>query len=236
MPATLSVVIAVHNQAEVLKQNLPFVLSQDYAAFEVIVVDISSSDDTSAVLEQMALRHTNLRYTRTPATTIGLNPIRLALSLGIRQARHEWIVLTQANCRPLTPRWLSAISEAISKSPSALILLGNKKESPRFRFKRSLPVKANGCNVAFSKELFNSTKRPAFSDILRLESPDAVVLQEGSPTSDAPWLIEPVELLPGRLHLRPVTYRSRRKRWIVALIILLLLLLLASLLSYFLIS
>ena len=48
----LSVVMVVHNEAELLQQNLPLFLSQSgNTAYEVVVVDDSSSDATPDILK-----------------------------------------------------------------------------------------------------------------------------------------------------------------------------------------
>ena len=48
----LTVVIAAHNQAPALRRHLPVILNQDYARFQVIVIDMASTDETKDVLER----------------------------------------------------------------------------------------------------------------------------------------------------------------------------------------
>jgi cellulose synthase/poly-beta-1,6-N-acetylglucosamine synthase-like glycosyltransferase len=46
-----SVVLTAHNDAAWLKENLVYLLEQDYPDFEVVVVDYLSQDDTPSVLK-----------------------------------------------------------------------------------------------------------------------------------------------------------------------------------------
>ena len=117
----LSVILCVHNQAEALRRHLPTILNQDYDAFEIIVVDMASTDDTRIVLEAFELDHPNLRHTYTPSSTRDLSLERLALSLGIRAARGEWVVLTKAGAEPLSPRWLRTIAGAATEWRNLLL-------------------------------------------------------------------------------------------------------------------
>ena len=110
---SLSVVIAAHNQATALRRHLPAILAQDYERFEVIVVNASSTDDTKDVLERLELQHANLHHTFTPHSARDISLERLALTLGIRAAANEWVVLTRPDCEPASSQWLQRIGETI---------------------------------------------------------------------------------------------------------------------------
>lgn len=109
----LTIVIVSHNQSLALRRHLPVILEQDYASFEVIVIDMSSTDETKDILERLELQHANLRHTFTPTSARDISIERLALTLGFRMATHEWVVLTRPDCEPLTPQWLTRIGETI---------------------------------------------------------------------------------------------------------------------------
>ena len=120
----LTIVIPAHNQAEQLRRHLPAILNQDYEEFEVVVVDIASTDDTRTFLEAMEQRYKYLRHTSTPASARDISLERLALTLGIRSAQHEWVVLTQADAEPASNQWLNRIASTIRKNPTKELLLG----------------------------------------------------------------------------------------------------------------
>ncbi len=107
---SIAVVMTVCNQAEALRRHLKTVLEQDYDDFEVIVVDMASTDDTVHVLEQFELDYPRLRHTYTPASARDISLERLALTLAIRMARSQWVVVTRADSEPLSQHWLRSIA------------------------------------------------------------------------------------------------------------------------------
>ncbi len=178
MPTPLSIVIPAHNQATELRAHLPRILEQDFDDFEVIVVDIASTDETKDVLEQLELSYPQLRHTHTPASARDISLERLALTLGFRAARHEWVVLTRADCEPATSHWLTRLSEAASTDKS--IILGAAKYDEQhhtwfdtkvsyFRIHYTIAnlrhiqgghsaVRADECNMAIRRSLFLETE------------------------------------------------------------------------------
>lgn len=111
----LSVVITAHNQALALRRHLPAILAQDYDRFEVVVVNMGSNDETKDVLERLELQYANLRHTYTPRSARDISLDRLALTLGIRSAAYDWVVLTHPDCEPITSQWLTHIGETIAQ-------------------------------------------------------------------------------------------------------------------------
>ena len=109
----LTVVIAAHNQAPALRRHLPVILNQDYARFEVIVIDMASTDETKDVLERLELQYAYLRHTHTPSSARDISVQRLALTLGFRAAAYDWVVMTRPDCEPISPHWLTRIGETI---------------------------------------------------------------------------------------------------------------------------
>lgn len=107
----LSVVMSVHDNGPELERNLPALLSQDYeAGYEVIVVDESSHDDTGDVLKRLRLSHPNLYTTFIPESSHYLSRRKLGLTVGVKAAKHEWLVFTDADCKPASDKWLAALA------------------------------------------------------------------------------------------------------------------------------
>ena len=116
----LTVIIAAHNQAPALRRHLPEILAQEYDRFEVIVVDMRSTDETKDILERLELQHAHLRHTFVPASARDISVERLALTLGFRAAAHEWVVITHPDCQPASPLWLQRIGETIAQPKRGL--------------------------------------------------------------------------------------------------------------------
>ncbi len=109
----LSIIIPTHNQATALRRHLPLILEQDYDRFEVIVIDMNSTDETKDVLERLELQDARLRHTSVPASARDISVERLALTLGFRAAIHDWVVITHPNCAPISQQWLLRFGETI---------------------------------------------------------------------------------------------------------------------------
>lgn len=107
----LSVIMSVHDNAPELERHLPALLTQDYApGYEVIVVDESSTDGTEDTLKRLKLQHPNLYTTFIPSTSHYLSRRKLALTVGVKAARNEWLVFTDADCKPRGDQWLKALA------------------------------------------------------------------------------------------------------------------------------
>lgn len=126
----LSVVIAVHDSGAELERNLPAILSQDYKpGYEVIVVDESSTDGTADVLKRLKHKYQHLYTTFIPNSSHYLSRRKLALTVGVKAAKNEWIVFTTADCRPVGERWLAAMAAHCGEGTD--MVLGYTQYSPK---------------------------------------------------------------------------------------------------------
>lgn len=111
--AQFSIIIPARNEAANIGPLLESIFAQCYPtdAFEVIVVDDHSTDNTAAIAESFASpRLTVLRLSQYIQHDDGLNSAKKrALALGISHARHPLIVTTDADC--IVPRnWLACLA------------------------------------------------------------------------------------------------------------------------------
>lgn len=180
MPTTnelspISVIVLAHEQCDDLRRNLPDVLQQEYSGnFEVIVVDMNSTDDTKLLLEQMEKRYPHLHTIIIPGTVRNISPSRLALTLGMRAASYDCVALTTADCRPATSLWLQRLGECFARKENAQIVLGYTRSvggkgwsGLRHRFFRTWQqiqnlsyarrhggYRADGTNLCYRRSLF----------------------------------------------------------------------------------
>lgn len=166
----LSVIITAHDNACELERNLPAILSQAYEpGFEVIVVDESSTDNTEDVLKLLKNRFTNLYTTFIPESSHYLSRRKLALTVGVKAAKNEWLILTDADCRPESANWLKAMSEHCTDDKDMVMGYTNYQHDAKcfYRFERLLtscyllrtatakqPYRYNGNNLALRKSIF----------------------------------------------------------------------------------
>jgi len=110
----LSVIICARNEEENLRQNLPHILGQDYPAFEVILVNDFSEDDTKWLLRDLCAQHSNLKVVEIAEHVRLKHGKKFAVTLGIKAAQHEHLVFTDADCVPQSDQWLRHIGAAFN--------------------------------------------------------------------------------------------------------------------------
>ena len=125
----MSVVVPTNNQVEQLAERLPLLLGQDYPDYEIIVVDEASTDGTKELVEQLQLRFRNLRYTFVPASATEICRRKLAITLGIRAARSEWVAITTPAAVPVSHVWLKTLSESITAQTDIIVGYANYKDN-----------------------------------------------------------------------------------------------------------
>lgn len=108
----VSVIIAARNEYDNLQENLPEILEQDYPDFEVIVVNDSSYDDSKALLHALKTTHPRLRVVTIAENDRFDGGKKLAITIGIKAATHERILLTDADCKPFGKSWIKAMVSA----------------------------------------------------------------------------------------------------------------------------
>ena len=75
--------------------------------YEVIVVNDNSVDDTQYILEEFRLKHANLNIIKLSQEGKLIPGKKYPLSIGIRSAKYDYLLLTDADCLPATEQWLN---------------------------------------------------------------------------------------------------------------------------------
>ncbi len=118
----VSVIVFSEDDAENLEVLLPQILEQDYPGrFEVIVVNDGAVSSTKDVIARLERRYSNLYMTFTPMESRSLSRKKLAITLGIKAARYEVVVLTTGDCRIESPTWLSTMCRHFADGKEVVI-------------------------------------------------------------------------------------------------------------------
>ena len=97
----VTILITAHDNLPELERNLPMFLNQQYAAdYQVIVVSQSTDVDTIDFLKRTAAQNPHLYYTYIPESSRYMSRKKLQITLGVKAAKYEWIILTEPTCRP----------------------------------------------------------------------------------------------------------------------------------------
>ncbi len=106
----VSVIVCARDEAANLANNLPGVLIQDYkTTHEVIVVNDNSFDESKYILEQLKKDYKQMQVVELTQEAKLIPGKKFPLSIGIKTAKHEILLLTDADCVPASEHWISSM-------------------------------------------------------------------------------------------------------------------------------
>jgi len=184
----VSIIVCAKDEAENLENFLPTILEQDYYDYEVIVVNDGSTDETGDVLKRLNSKYKGLYITTIPENTKLRQGKKLAVTIGIKAAKNEWILLTDADCKPVSKNWINNMQNNFSDKNELVLAYGGYMEQKGFLNKlirfdsmfiamqyfsfalAGIPYMGVGRNLAYRKSLFFKNK--GFAGHLKLKSGD----------------------------------------------------------------
>ena len=126
----VTVVVCARDEAHNLIDFLPHLLEQDYPEFEVIVVNDASEDDTDCLLGRFQRMYPNLRVTFVPIGTRVGSSKKLALTLAAKAAKYDYLLLTDADCRPCSRQWIAQMMQGFTEGTEIVLGYGAYLEEP----------------------------------------------------------------------------------------------------------
>lgn len=186
----ISLLICARNEAENLSNNLPLFINQDYPNFELVLVNDSSSDDTLEIMEEFQEKYPELiKIINVQENEKFWGNKKYALTLGIKGAKHEHLLFSDADCKPVSKMWIQEMSSQFSENTSIILGYGaydkikNSFLNKLIRFetlmtaiqyfsyaKIGLPYMGVGRNLSYTKTLFFNAN--GFSNHMHLKSGD----------------------------------------------------------------
>lgn len=129
----VSVVVCCHDRLEQLRALLDSLAAQDYSDYEVIVVDDRSSDDMyDWLLEESRRPDARFRLVRINYTPEHVNSKKYALTMGIKAARKPYLLLTDADCEPVSNRWISLMATSFQEGIDMVLGYSPYRRQPGF--------------------------------------------------------------------------------------------------------
>jgi len=117
----VSIVIAARNEFQNLSQNLELILNQQYPEFEVIVVLDQTYDESPDLLYALKQKYANLKSAVVPLNDRFDGGKKLAITLGIKAAKYNRLLFTDADCRPVGSRWIQAMVARSAEANAVVI-------------------------------------------------------------------------------------------------------------------
>lgn len=118
----VSVVLTAHNDVSWLKENLVYLLEQDYPNFEVVVVDYLSQDDTPFVLKLLKDYYPHLKIVPFKEDVNLFQGKKYPLSIGIKSAKNDILLLADPDCTPKNMQWLRGMVKGYLKKDIQIVL------------------------------------------------------------------------------------------------------------------
>lgn len=194
----VSVVICAKNEAQNLQKNLPLFFSQNYPEFQVVVVNDCSLDESEDILDEFEKRYPQLHVVNLKVDEIREHDKKLALTLGIKGAKHDLMLLTDADCVPANENWIRTMVRNFDASTEIVLGFGAFKKSDGFLNKlirfdaffvalqylsyslAGLTYMGVGRNLAYRKSLF--FKQKGFASHYHIQSGDDDLFINGAAT------------------------------------------------------
>jgi glycosyltransferase involved in cell wall biosynthesis len=173
----VSVIICARDEAARLVTHLPGALVQTYpSTHEVIVVNHNSQDDTRFLLDEFKKTFKGLHIVNLEHEAIGIPGKKYPLSMGIKEARYEIVLLTDADCIPASEFWVQKMQDGYDKGIEVVLGYSPYKKGPGMLNKiirfdtfhtalqylsyalAGIPYMGVGRNLSYKKDVFLRNK------------------------------------------------------------------------------
>jgi glycosyltransferase involved in cell wall biosynthesis len=128
----ISLIICAKNEAENLKENIPLWLDQDYPNFEIILINDASHDDTLEVMELFEKENSNVTIVNVENNEAFWGSKKYALTLGIKKAKYQRMIFSDADCQPASNNWLQEMASHFTEKHQLVLGYGAYKKLPGF--------------------------------------------------------------------------------------------------------
>ena len=185
----ISVIVCAKNESENVTKNVPILAAQDYPDFEIVMINDASSDDTLDLLEAFEKEIPKLHVVKVENIEAFWGNKKFALTLGIKAAKKEYLLHTDADCYPVHKDWIKEMSSQFTLHKTFVLGYGAYEKiagsflNKIIRFETMLtavqyfswakmghPYMGVGRNLAYKKEEFFNVN--GFIDHMHVRSGD----------------------------------------------------------------
>ncbi len=185
----ISIIVCAKNEEENIKNFIPLLAEQNYPDYEIVLIDDASSDETLEVFEAFEKQYSNVKLVKVQNNEAFWGNKKFALTLGIKAAKNEYLLFTDADCYPKTTEWIKEMSAQFTKEKTIVLGYGayekikNSFLNKIIRFETLLtatqyfswaklgkPYMGVGRNMAYKREEFFKTN--GFIEHMKIRSGD----------------------------------------------------------------
>lgn len=173
----VSVLVCAKNEAENLQKLLPILVKQQYDHFEIVLINDRSYDETENIYEEYALKYSFVKIVNVKDVEHFHGNKKYALTLGIKAAKHDCLLFTDADCIPKSDFWIEEMASQFNETTQVVLGYGPHQKI-KFSFlnkiiryetlitalqyfsfaKIGTPYMGVGRNLMYSKQLFLKNK------------------------------------------------------------------------------
>ena len=120
----VSVIVCARDAYEYLLDIIPVLLKQDYPEYEVVIVNDCSQDQTEEYLKDLARNNPKINLVNLTQHLNFFHGKKFPLSMGIKSARYDLLLLTDADCVPSTDQWIKEMVKAYDTNTEVVVAYG----------------------------------------------------------------------------------------------------------------
>ncbi|MFM7018007.1 glycosyltransferase [Flavobacterium sp.] len=185
----ISVIVCAKNEEENVKNFVPILAQQNYPDYEIVLIDDASSDETLELFEAFEKQYSNVKLVKVENNEAFWGNKKFALTLGIKAAKNEYLLFTDADCYPTSAEWIKQMSSQFTIEKTIVLGYGayekvkNSFLNKIIRFETLLtatqyfswaklgkPYMGVGRNMAYKREEFFKVR--GFMDHMKIRSGD----------------------------------------------------------------
>jgi glycosyltransferase involved in cell wall biosynthesis len=167
----ISLILTIRNEEEMLRKNLPALLTIDGVDYEVIAVDDFSQDNTYLVLGSLKKQYRRLKISSLNEET--RFSLKLSQNIAIKATSHEWVLPVPVSILEPNADWLLSVVKALKEDGS--VVIGYTSIEPKnsiinriyrtgnyWLFMKSIGYTLNGIPLVYSDENLAFKKQKYF--------------------------------------------------------------------------
>lgn len=185
----VSVIVCAKNEEENVTKFIPILAQQDYPDFEIVLIDDASSDTTLDIFESFEKEYPNIRLVKVENNEAFWGNKKFALTLGIKAAKKEYLLFTDADCYPTSKDWIKEMTSQFTMQKTIVLGYGKYEKiagsflNKIIRYETMLtavqyfswakaghPYMGVGRNLAYKREEFFNVN--GFIDHMKIRSGD----------------------------------------------------------------